>query len=111
MTTYKKHCFGRPIPPRLCGILTPTNSTSMRTYPLSYTGFSPARLAIALGIIFTAAPLGFLSFAADPPSGTLSVDNPLITYTSGPFLISNPSNQVDGEPVCIPGTCDDLERC
>lgn len=80
----------------------------MRTHPLSYNGFSLPRLAIALGIIFTAAPLGSLSFAADPPSGTLSVDNPLITYTSGPFLVSNPSNQVDGEPICVPATCDDF---
>jgi hypothetical protein len=32
--------------------------------------------------------------AANPASGTLSVSNPTLTYTSGPNLISNPSAQV-----------------
>lgn len=38
--------------------------------------------------------------AADPSSGTLSVATPNLTYESGPFLVSNPSAQAAGEPIC-----------
>jgi hypothetical protein len=47
--------------------------------------------------------------AATPTSGTLSQATPLLNYTSGPFLVSNPTDQVDGVPTCN-GTaqpCDD----
>jgi hypothetical protein len=47
--------------------------------------------------------------AADPSSGTLSVANPDITYTSGPFVVSNPSAQAADEPVCTTQqVCDDF---
>src|SRR5260370_13602389 len=49
--------------------------------------------------------------AATPSSGTLTTantaNNPL-NYTSGPFLISNPTDQVDGVPTCnAQMPCDD----
>src|SRR6185312_7624554 len=46
--------------------------------------------------------------AATPANGTLSQASPNLTYTSGPFLVSNPTDQVDGVPTCN-GTlpCDD----
>jgi hypothetical protein len=38
--------------------------------------------------------------AADPASGTLSEASPELTYTSGPFVVSNPSATATGEPLC-----------
>ena len=46
--------------------------------------------------------------AAVPPSGTLSPQTPLLTYTAGPFTSVNPSPQL-GEPDCslFPNSCDE----
>ncbi len=46
--------------------------------------------------------------AATPASGTLSQATPVLSYTSGPFFVPNPTDQVDGVPTCD-GTlpCDD----
>ncbi|MDT5062833.1 MAG: hypothetical protein QOH63_3292 [Acidobacteriota bacterium] len=47
--------------------------------------------------------------AGTPSSGTLSPSHPLITYTGGPFAVSNPSSPVGATPpACAPGTCDDF---
>ncbi|HEX8774401.1 MAG TPA: Calx-beta domain-containing protein [Pyrinomonadaceae bacterium] len=47
--------------------------------------------------------------AGTPSSGTLSPANPLITYTGGPFPVSNPSSPIgENPPVCAPGTCDEF---
>src|SRR5260370_42576771 len=42
------------------------------------------------------------SFAAPPPTGTLTDVSPSLTYTAGPFTTSNPSpiTQVDSGPRC-----------
>lgn len=47
--------------------------------------------------------------AADPASGTLSEAAPELSYTSGPFVASNPSATATGEPVCADPVqpCDD----
>jgi hypothetical protein len=43
--------------------------------------------------------------ATTPSSGTLSPANPVITYTAGPFLVSNPSATTsDNPPACPPMT-------
>lgn len=43
--------------------------------------------------------------ATTPASGTLSPANPVLTYTGGPFLVSNPSTSTsDNPPGCPPGT-------
>lgn len=55
------------------------------------------RLGFVIGPILLAA----LLWSASPPSGTLSLDTPVVTWTGGPFLISNPLNCTT-----LPQTCD-----
>src|SRR2546421_1984249 len=44
--------------------------------------------------------------ATTPASGTLSPTNPVITFTGGPFQVSNPSSPTgDTPPVCTDTTC------
>src|SRR5438552_16197633 len=49
--------------------------------------------------------------AATPASGTLTTANTAnnpVTYTSGPFVVSNPTDQVNGVPTCTAQLpCDD----
>ncbi|MCU1267608.1 MAG: hypothetical protein JWM21_3926 [Acidobacteria bacterium] len=47
--------------------------------------------------------------AATPANGTLSQATSVLSYTSGPFTISNPTDQVDGVPTCNGAAqpCDD----
>ncbi len=68
------------------------------------------RIILAAVVCMTAALLMTMGgAAADPSSGTLSVANPNLTYTSGPFVVSNPSAQAAGEPVCTTQqVCDDF---
>ena len=51
-----------------------------------------------------------VSQAASPSSGTLSLANPVVTYTSGPFAGANPTDQATGVPTCAPPAlpCDDF---
>jgi hypothetical protein len=53
--------------------------------------------------------MSWFAFAATPPSGTVTETTPF-EYTSGPFLISNPSGGVPGaEPACnAEQPCDDF---
>ncbi|HEX8708348.1 MAG TPA: FG-GAP-like repeat-containing protein [Pyrinomonadaceae bacterium] len=48
--------------------------------------------------------------AGTPSSGTVSPSTPVITYTGGPFAVSNPSSPVgENPPVCSPATpCDEF---
>jgi hypothetical protein len=47
--------------------------------------------------------------AASPMSGVLSLSTPMVTYASGPFLVANPTDQVDGVPTCNQNLpCDDF---
>lgn len=47
--------------------------------------------------------------AADPASGTLSEASPELSYSSGPFVVSNPSGTATGEAICAEPAqpCDD----
>jgi hypothetical protein len=49
-----------------------------------------------------------VALAGTPSSGTLSPANPLITYTGGPFAVSNPTSPIgENPPACSPATpCD-----
>ncbi|MEQ1438341.1 PKD domain-containing protein [Fontimonas sp. SYSU GA230001] len=60
--------------------------------------------AAALGVLFCGGV-----HAADPASGTLTPDSPELSYTSGPFIVSNPSGTATGEPACAAPVqpCDD----
>ncbi|HEV2841828.1 MAG TPA: PKD domain-containing protein [Chthoniobacterales bacterium] len=66
----------------------------MRTKHLFNHGFLIPRIAAALCLFSGAVFLAFFSFAADPPSGTLSAATPRLTYETGPNVQSNPSGQV-----------------
>ncbi len=59
-------------------------------------------LAMALGAVGTS--LGWLAFAATPPSGTLTDTSGPLTYTAGPFTQANQSpvgaGQLDTGPRC-----------
>jgi hypothetical protein len=78
------------------------------------TQFNRIRLALLLLAVFCLLGLGIsvtrMTQAGSPSSGTLSVANPLINYTGGPFAISNPSSPVgENPPVCSPATpCDEF---
>ena len=58
-----------------------------------------------LGAAFLLSSLALAVNAADPASGTISVDSPELTYTGGPFVISNPSALCTGNPAT---PCDDF---
>lgn len=59
-------------------------------------------MVLALGLIVTIAG-GVLirgSKARPASDGTLSLTNPSVSYSAGPFLTPNPTDQVDGVPTC-----------
>lgn len=65
--------------------------------------------AIALFLLSVLLP-GLVAAATNPPGGTLSLSTTTITYTGGPFLVSNRSTE-SGEipPVCVAdSTCSDF---
>jgi hypothetical protein len=82
----------------------------MTKVPSPEAGFSKLRLLIAstFGCVAVAF-FAMISIAANPPSGTVTPTTP-ITYTAGPFLISNPSGTVPGaQPACTAQQpCDDF---
>lgn len=61
-------------------------------------------VSLSVSLAFFALPAG----AATPASGTVSPDNPSVSYEAGPFLVSNVTGTVTGLPVCnTPATpCD-----
>lgn len=68
------------------------------------------RLAIVLAVVtgLVALLVAGGSHAATPTTGTLTTSSGPVVYTSGPFFVSNPTDQVTGVPTCD-GTlpCDD----
>ncbi|MFL6212217.1 MAG: fibronectin type III domain-containing protein [Pyrinomonadaceae bacterium] len=59
-------------------------------------------LVAAAAISITAGALA----STTPASGTLSPANPVITFTAGPFAVSNPTDPTgDTPPVCTDNTC------
>src|SRR6266702_8719162 len=63
--------------------------------------FNPRAFAAFL-LCSAAGLLGMLSFAATPPSGTLTDTSGPVTYTAGPFFVANPTPviEVDSGPEC-----------
>lgn len=63
-------------------------------------------LALMACVVATFSVATFIGSAATPSSGTLSTATPLLTYTAGPFLVSNPSAQA-GPADCVTLPCDE----
>ena len=75
----------------------------MRKFISSQSGICNARVVIAIVLCSIGASFGWLSFAATPPSGTLSPATPVLNYEAGP-LVPNQSplglGQLDTGPRC-----------
>jgi PKD domain len=73
--------------------------------------FNP-RIFLAFALCSAGAWLAMFSFAADPSSGTLTPDSPVLSYTAGPFFTSNPTPvpELDVGPECNNPSqpCDDF---
>ena len=69
---------------------------------LRESGSTIVRIFIALVLFASSACFVFYSFAATPSSGTLSEATPVLEYTAGPFLQSNPRPVpvVESGPTC-----------
>jgi len=75
----------------------------MRKKVTSESGLFNSRILLAIAFCSAGALLGVLSFAAVPPTGTLSLANPSIMYNgSGPYVVPNATAQANGAPVCAP---------
>ena len=74
----------------------------MKTILSSRSVSSIPRTFIAVLLCSIGASLGWISFAATPPSGTLTDVSGPVTYDAGPFTTSNPSPipEVDAGPRC-----------
>jgi hypothetical protein len=79
----------------------------MRRKIISGSGLVSPRILLALALCSAGTLFCVLSFAATPPSGTLTLNSGPLTYVGGPFVLSNPTAQA-GAPVCtVPMSCDD----
>jgi len=74
----------------------------MRKNPASESGLFNPRVLIAFSLCSVGALLAMFSFAATPPSGTLSTTSGPISYTAGQFFVANPTPviEVDSGPEC-----------
>jgi hypothetical protein len=73
----------------------------MKTRPVSRSGLSQIRILTACVLVTVSTLIGFLAFATiTPPNGTLTESSGPITFAGGPYLVPNPSSQVDGVPTC-----------
>src|SRR3954453_974860 len=74
----------------------------MTRKPTSESGVFTLRVAFALLLAAGSAFLAMFSFAADPPSGTLTDTSGPISYTAGPFFQANqsPVFELDSGPRC-----------
>ena len=83
----------------------------MRKNPASESGLFNPRVLIAFSLCSVGALLAMFSFAATPPSGTLTDTSGPQTYTAGPFFVANPTPviEVDSGPECFGSEqpCDD----
>src|SRR5436309_12575646 len=83
----------------------------MKTNPGSESGAFNPRAFVAFLLCSAAGLLGMLSFAATPPSGTLTDTSGPVAYTAGPFFVANPTPviEVDSGPECFGSEqpCDD----
>jgi hypothetical protein len=62
-------------------------------------------------LVFIFIFLALNCYAAAPASGTLTDSNTTITYTSGPFLVANPTGFVNGQVDGSPPQCDSTHPC
>jgi hypothetical protein len=81
--------------------------------PATESGVFSPRILLSTALGCVGALLGVLSFAAVPPSGTLSLGTPMLMYNgSGPYVVPNATAQATGAPVCAPDPggqlCDDF---
>jgi hypothetical protein len=80
----------------------------MRKNPAPESGLFNPRILFAIALCSAGALLGVLSFAATPPSGTLTLVSGPLTYVGGPFVVPNATAQANGTPLCTaPMSCDD----
>lgn len=74
----------------------------MKKNPASQTGLFNRRVLLAFCLCSVGALLAMLSFASTPSSGTLTDTSGPVSYTAGPFFVSNPTPiiEVDSGPEC-----------
>src|SRR6266404_9302187 len=84
----------------------------MRKNPDSQSGIFHPRAFLAFILCSAGAMLAMLSFASTPSSGTLTDTSGPISYTAGPFFVSNPTPviELDSGPECGGSSqpCDDF---
>jgi len=85
----------------------------MKKNPTSQSGLLNLRALSALALCSIGAFLGALSFASTPSSGTLTNTSGPVSYSAGPFFVSNPTPiiEVDSGPECSGSSqpCDDFK--
>lgn len=74
----------------------------MTTNPIPQSGSANPRAFAAFLLCAVSGLLTMLSFASTPTTGTITPDNPKLTYTAGPFFVINPAPvpEVDNGPRC-----------
>jgi hypothetical protein len=72
----------------------------MRKQSHAQAGLFHPRAIMAVALCSAGLLLAMFSFAATPPSGTLTDVSGPLTFTAGPFLVPNPSSQANGIPTC-----------
>ena len=73
----------------------------MEKKSLSEAGIFTLRGLLALTLCLAGILLAVVSFAVlTPPAGTLTEVSGPVTFTGGPYLVSNPSSQANGTPTC-----------
>src|SRR3979490_1923536 len=93
---------------------TPTKNLTSNTIKARF-GSRLRIIALLASVACIAAALiawSVISFAAKPPGGTPTNGSGPLTYTAGPFVAGNQTNNVNsnGEPTCTPAQafpCDD----
>src|SRR5438309_7871468 len=83
-----------------------------KNHPVSESGFFNPRIFGAFLLCSVDALLAMLSFASTPSSGTLTDTSGPVSYTAGPFFVSNPTPiiELDSGPECGGSSqpCDDF---
>ena len=74
----------------------------MKKNPISESGAASPRVFAAFLLCAASGLLAMFSFASSPTTGTITPNNPKLTYTAGPFFVPNksPIPEVDGGPRC-----------
>jgi hypothetical protein len=84
----------------------------MKKNPASRSGLFNPRVLLAFSLCSVGGMLAMFSFASTPSSGTLTDTSGPISYTAGPFFVTNPTPviEVDSGPECFGSEqpCDDF---